>query len=102
MLVVNAPERFRDQCATAASTLGADVMEGSLVNVTDVATRCRPAAIVVTDDIYAFDRAGLNRLAIEIDALLVIWSEDVEARQLAPLLEGAIQRARRVPSRAAS
>ncbi len=68
----------------------------------DVAKSCRPAAIVVTDDIYAFDRAGLNRLAIEADALLVIWSDDVEAQQLEPLLQGAMQRARTAPSRAAS
>ena len=102
VLVLNAPERFRDQCAPAASALGADVIEGSLMDASDVAKRCRPAAIVVTDDIYAFDRAGLNRLAIEIDSLLVIWSDDVEAQQLEPLLQGAIQRASRVPSRAAS
>ena len=102
VLVLNAPERFRDQCATAASALGADVIEGSLMDASDVAKRCRPAAIVVTDDIYAFDRAGLNRLAIETDSLLVIWSDDVEAQQLEPLLQGAIQRASRVPSRVAS
>jgi len=102
VLVVNAPLRFRDQCAAAASALGANVIDGSLVNVVDVAKRCLPAAIVVTDDIYAFDRAGLNRLAIDIDAVLVIWSDDVEAHQLEPLLEGAIQRASRVRSLAAS
>ena len=102
MLVLNATERFREQCVTAASALGADVIEGSLLDATDVAKRCRPAAIVVTDDLYAFDRAGLNRLAIEIDAFLVVWSEDVEAHQLEPLLEGAIHRASSIASRAAS
>jgi hypothetical protein len=62
------------------------------MNAADKAKDARPAAIVVTDDIYSFDRAGLNRLAIDSDALLVVWSEDVEAAQLQPLIEGALRR----------
>jgi Type II secretion system (T2SS), protein E, N-terminal domain len=93
-LVLNVPDRFRAQCEIAAQKLAMEIVEGNLLNAADVAKRCRPAAIVVTDDIYAFDRSGLNRLAIESDSLLVVWSDDVEAHQLEPLLSGAIKRMR--------
>ena len=92
ILVLNAPERFHGQCLIAARNCGASVTDGSLMNAADKVKEVRPVAIVVTDDIYGFDRAGLNRLAIESDALLVVWSEDVEASQLQPLLEGALRR----------
>ena len=95
VLVLNAPERFQAQCNVAAKRCGAAVTEGTLIDAADKVKDCKPAAIVVTDDIYSFDRAGLNKLAIESDALLVVWSDDVEAAQLQPLLEGALRRARR-------
>lgn len=94
VLVLNAPERFHNACVAAAKLCGAAVTQGTLINAADKVKDCRPAAIVVTDDIYSFDRAGLNKLAIESDALLVVWSEDVEASQLQPLLEGAMRRTR--------
>jgi hypothetical protein len=93
-LVLNVPDRFRAQCEIAARKLAMEIVDGNLLNAADVAKRCRPAAIVVTDDIYAFDRSGLNRLAIESDSLLVVWSDDVDAHQLEPLLSGAIKRIR--------
>lgn len=95
VLVLNAPDRFHSQCLAAAKQCGATITQGTLMNAADKVKDCKPAAIVVTDDIYSFDRAGLNRLAIESDALLVVWSEDVEASQLQPLLEGALRRIRR-------
>lgn len=95
VLVLNAPDRFHEQCKLAARQVGATVSSGSLMDAADKVKEVRPAAIVVTDDIYSFDRAGLNKLAIEGDALLVVWSEEVEASQLQPLLEGAVRRVRR-------
>jgi serine/threonine-protein kinase len=41
------------------------------------------------------DRSALNRLALDNDTVLVVWSEDVEAKQLEPLVGGAIKRWRR-------
>jgi hypothetical protein len=95
VLILNAPDGFRNQCMLAARACGATVADGTIMNAADKVKELKPAAVVVTDDIYSFDRAGLNRLAIESDALLVVWSEDVEASQLKPLLEGALRRTRR-------
>lgn len=92
VLALNAPEAFLSECRASAKALGARVVDGAILNAAELVAEHRPCAIVVTDDVYAFDRSGLNRLALEHDAHLVVWSEDVDGRQLQPLLSGAIDR----------
>ncbi len=92
VLVLNAPEAFLVECRHAATALAASLVDGNILRAAELVTEHRPCAIVVTDDVYAFDRSGLNKLALDNDAHLVVWSEEVDGRQLAPLLEGAIDR----------
>jgi len=92
VLVLNAPEAFLVECQHAATALAASLVDGNIMRAAELVTEHRPCAIVVTDDVYAFDRSGLNKLALDNDAHLVVWSEEVDGRQLAPLLEGAIDR----------
>ena len=92
VLVLNAPDAFLAQCRTAVAALGATLVDGGIVRAAELVAEHRPCAIVVTDDVYAFDRSGLNRLALEHDAHLVVWSEEVDGHQLEPLLGGAIHR----------
>lgn len=92
VLALNAPEGFLAQCKEAVKALGASLVDGSIGRAAELVTEHRPCAIVVTDDVYAFDRSGLNRLALDNDAHLVVWSEEVDGRQLEPLLGGAIDR----------
>lgn len=92
VLVLNAPEPFLEQCRAAGKALSATLVDGAIMRAGDLVAEHRPCAIVVTDDVYAFDRTGLNRLALDNDAHLVVWSEDVDGRQLEPLLAGAIDR----------
>lgn len=92
VLALNAPDNFLAQCKTAVASLGATLVDGSIVRAGDLVAEHRPCAIVVTDDVYAFDRSGLNRLALDNDAHLVVWSEEADGHQLQPLLEGAIDR----------
>lgn len=92
VLALNAPEGFLAQCRAAVISLGATLVDGGIVRAGALVAEHRPCAIVVTDDVYAFDRSGLNRLALDNDAHLVVWSEEVDGRQLEPLLAGAIDR----------
>lgn len=92
VLVLNAPEAFLSECRSAATALAATLVDGNIARAGELVAEHRPCAIVVTDDVYAFDRSGLNKLALDNDAHLVVWSEEVDGRQLAPLLEGAIDR----------
>ncbi len=95
VLALNAPDKFLAACRAAVAALGADVIDGSLVRAAELALEHQPCAIVVTEDVYAFDREGLERLALDRDASLVAWNEDAEAAHLAPLLTNAILRAAR-------
>lgn len=92
VLALNAPEAFLAQCRQAVKSLSATLIDGGIARAAELVAEHRPCAIVVTDDVYAFDRSGLNRLALDNDAHLVVWSEEVDGRQLEPLLEGAIDR----------
>lgn len=92
VLVLNAPPGFLTQCKEAVAPLRARLIDGGISRAGELVVEHRPCAIVVTDDVYAFDRSGLNRLALDNDAHLVVWSEEVDGRKLEPLLAGAIDR----------
>ena len=94
VLVVQAPNAFTQACRAAALAVDARVEVADLMMAAGLASAHTPFAIVVTDDVYAFDRHGLNGLALDTNAVLVVWSEDLEARQLQPLLKTALARRR--------
>ena len=94
VLVVNAPGPFEMACRTAALAIGARVEAADLTSAADLAMELAPLAVAVTDDVYAFDRRGLTRLALESNALLVVWSDDLEPGHIEPLLRTALARRR--------
>lgn len=92
VLTLAASEPFRAECEAAAAGLGARLVAGDVKDAADLVAEHRPCAIIVNDDVYAFDRPGLNRLALENEAHLVVWPEEIDRAQLTRLLEGAIDR----------
>lgn len=92
VFVVGARGPFLRKCRLAAETIAARVEKSDLLGAATGARELRPFAIVVPEEIYAFDRLGLSKLAIEVDALLVIWSDDLEPEYLEPLLVTAQKR----------
>jgi hypothetical protein len=92
VLVVQAPDAFTEACRKAALAIDGRVEVAGLMMASGLASVCAPLAIVVTDDVYAFDRHGLNGLALDSGAVLVVWSDDLEAGQLEPLLKSALRR----------
>ena len=92
VLVVQAPDAFTEACRKAALAVDGRVEVAGLMMASGIASVCAPLAIVVTDDVYAFDRHGLNGLALDSGAVLVVWSDDLEAGQLEPLLKSALRR----------
>ena len=84
--------RFVAACAEAAEAVSASVVESDLFGATAAAARVQPLLIAVTDDVYTFDRGAFNRLALDANAPLVVWSDDLAPADLAPLLAAAIQR----------
>lgn len=95
VVAIAAPAKFLDQCRAASTPLGAIVLVTTLVEAADEVTKQHPCAIVVTEEVYAFDRSRISHLALDNDAVLVVWSEDADEKQLELLLKGAIKRWRR-------
>jgi hypothetical protein len=89
VLVVAAPKSLVRTCRMAAVALDARVQATDFLTAGRHVHELSPFAIVVTEDVYAFDRLGISKLALDADALLVIWSDDLDAEYLEPLLDTA-------------
>jgi hypothetical protein len=89
VLVVSAPKSLVRTCRMAAVALDARVQATDFLTAGRYVRELSPFAIVVTEDVYAFDRLGISKLALDADALLVIWSDDLDAEYLEPLLDTA-------------
>jgi hypothetical protein len=89
VLVVAAPKSLVRTCRIAAVALQARVQATDFLTAGRYVRELSPFAIVVTEDVYAFDRLGISKLALDADALLVIWSDDLDAEYLEPLLDTA-------------
>ncbi len=92
VLVVGGRAGFARKCRQAAEAIEADVERSDLASASLRAVELDPFAIVVPEDVYAFDRLGMTKLSIEVNALLVIWSDDLEPEYLEPLLDTALKR----------
>ncbi|MBN9164379.1 MAG: PilZ domain-containing protein [Myxococcales bacterium] len=95
VLVVEAKESLVVSVRAAAARFGGDAIGVTLADAASAAAAHSPCALVVTEDVYANERSGLDLLALETGALLVVSSEAFEGRQLEGLLEDAIKRWRR-------
>ncbi len=94
VLVVGATATFLRACRDATGEADVNVAAVTLAELAKAITEIEPVAIVVMEDIYAFDRVKFNRLALEASAPLVIWSDDLEPHFLEPVLETARRKAR--------
>ncbi len=89
VLVVAAPKSLVRTCRIAAGALEARVQATDFLTAGRYVRELSPFAVVVTEDVYAFDRLGISKLALDADALLIIWSDDLDAEYLEPLLDTA-------------
>ena len=91
VLVVAAPKSLVRTCRMAAVAFDARVQATDFLTAGRYVRELSPFALVVTEDVYAFDRLGISKLALDADALLVIWSDDLDAEYLEPLLDTALK-----------
>ena len=92
VLVVQATETFVRRVRASAARFAASAASVTLAEAAKAAAARPPCAVVVTEDVYARERAALNRLALEAGARLIVSSNAFEGRQVEGLLEDAIRR----------
>jgi hypothetical protein len=89
LLVVSASAAMADFCREAAEPLGGRVHTCDVVEAPVLAMAERPRFLIVSEEIYPFDRRAFNLLALEIGAPLVVWSLDMSPEDLQALLLAA-------------
>ncbi len=93
VVVVGAEAPFIRACRDAAQAADSVVVTASLVDLATVLAEQAPIAVVVMEELYAFDRMKFTRLALEAGSPLVIWSQELEAHFLEPIFDTARRRA---------
>jgi hypothetical protein len=97
VVVVGGPRELVDATRQAAGVAAAAKIEtAELSNAATVVATCRPFAIVMSEDVYAFDAAEFDALARDVNATLVkIDPHGMDAAKLERALMPKLGRAHR-------
>lgn len=96
VLIVSASEQLADRCRRLVFVEGADLLACDLVSLRGSAAWLNPLAIVMTQDVRAFDPEGFLELSRRIGAeLVVLPSESVSDTQLTAMITAALDIAQR-------
>lgn len=92
LLVLGASPRFVERLESLLDVQELPVVRVTLGSVRQSARELGPIALVVMEEVYAFDRTALNTLALEVGAPLVVWSDDVDVESLQTVVLAAQNR----------
>ncbi|AUX44485.1 hypothetical protein SOCE26_059490 [Sorangium cellulosum] len=96
VLLVSASEQLAERCRRLVFVEGADLLACDLVSLRGSAAWLNPLAIVMTQDVKAFDPEGFVELSRRIGAeLVVLPSEGVSDTQLTAMITAALDIAQR-------
>lgn len=96
VLLVSASEPLVERCRRLVFVEGAELVECDLVSLRGTAAWLTPLAIVMTEDVRAFDPDGFSEVARRVGAELVILpSEDIADTQLTAMVTAALELAQR-------
>lgn len=96
VVVVGCSPSMNLRCWTIASGLGAIVVEAPIAEVTNVAARTRPLAIVIAEALFEFDPIELEALARDVrSSLVVLADEDLSDDELTGKVLAAISESKR-------
>src|SRR5262249_22982984 len=91
LLVIGGDGTFVDRCRESAEMLGASFTQTSVAEATASATKLLPRALVVADEVHAFDPAGFRALAARVDAALVVVAQDMPPRSIMSTIVHALR-----------
>jgi hypothetical protein len=96
VLLVSASEALAERCRRLVFVEGADLVECDLVSLRGSAAWLAPLAIVMTEDVRAFDPEGFSEVARRVGAeLVVLPSEAIPDTELAARVTTALELAQR-------
>jgi hypothetical protein len=90
VLAVSCPPELVARCAEAIAPLGLALQACGFLEAATMAAERRPLAIVVVEDVYAFDPDEFDALARDVRASLVRVEEGITVPKLELILEAAV------------
>lgn len=90
VLVVGGMPGLEEACREAVAPLGGVVESREMGRAGQIDDVERPHLVVVSEEIYPFDRRAFNLLAMRLGAPLIVWSFDMDASDLQALLMAAL------------
>jgi hypothetical protein len=91
ILVIGCSTKLARRCTSAAIAAQALLVECDVVSAATFAAKTRPLAMVMLDDVYAFDAASFDALAADVRAQLVrIPDERISQNSLDKMIVEAI------------
>jgi hypothetical protein len=99
VMVLGGSRDFLVRCSDAAANAGALTVQCGLDKAASVAAERLPLAILVTEELYAFDPSSFYALARDVRAVLVPLRESVSTPDLEAIVARAIQTTQRTRPR---
>jgi hypothetical protein len=97
LLVVGTSRGFARRCRDAAISGQALVVETDVASAPTVAAQTRPLALLLSEEIFAFDPPSFTGLASAVRAqVVVVPNEDIDQSELESLILNAILQAEAV------
>jgi hypothetical protein len=92
VVVVGQTPAFIAWCRDVAAGLGAIVRPSDVAGAATAAAHWRPVALVLSEDVHAFDPVEWDALARDVGAMLLVTLDGLEREELEALLARAIER----------
>ena len=95
IIVVEAEDDLLLNVQIVAKKTAAAAIKLTLAEAQQAAQNTAPGAVVVAESVYAKERAAIDRIALDANALLIVSNETFEGQQYEGQLLGAVERWRR-------
>ena len=93
VLAIGCPPDLVARCARALEGIGVGLRTCDFLNAATAVAERRPLALVLLEDLYAFDPDEFDALARDVTASLIRVEDDIAVAKLELLLAAAIDRA---------
>lgn len=89
LVVLGGDVSLEDYCHEAIAPLGGHVESWEIGRASEMNPETPPSLLLVSEELYLFDRRAFNLLAFRIGAPLVVWSQDMDPADLQAVLLAA-------------
>jgi hypothetical protein len=91
LLMIDADSAFVDEITDLAESYLLQVETCESQSAKRVVFETKPLLILLTDDVYSFDRIAYNLIAIEAKSVLIVWDTNLPTKSISPILVSVVR-----------